>query len=51
MGLFQRLWMNKKKPIPEVVDELKETSSGIVLFLFTHNLWNRSLFIRLQFLA
>jgi hypothetical protein len=23
--LFDRLWMNKKRPIPEVVDEYKET--------------------------
>ena len=22
--LYQRLWMNKKRPIPEVVDEKKE---------------------------
>jgi hypothetical protein len=23
--LYQKLWMNKKRPIPEDVDELKET--------------------------
>jgi hypothetical protein len=25
--LYQRLWMNKKRPIPEVVDEKKEAYS------------------------
>jgi hypothetical protein len=44
--------MNKKRPIPEDVDELKETQNttipGMGLFFFIHNLWNRSLFIHPQ---
>jgi uncharacterized membrane protein SpoIIM required for sporulation len=36
--LYQRLWMNKKRPIPEVVD----------LFLFIHNLRYMYLFIHSQ---
>jgi hypothetical protein len=35
IDISQRLWMNKKRPIPE----------DIGLFLIIHNLWNRSLFI------
>jgi hypothetical protein len=50
--------MNEKRPIPEVVDEKRDsstttgiglflftTTSGIGLFLFIHNLWYRYLFI------
>jgi hypothetical protein len=63
--------MNKKRPIPEVVDEqkrsmtevvddpqplvwvyfLSSTTSGMGLFLFIHNLWNRSPFIHPQLLV
>jgi hypothetical protein len=48
--------MNKKRPIPEDVDELKEThnrgcgctTSGIGFFLFVYNFWHWSLFIHPQ---
>jgi hypothetical protein len=55
--------MNEKRPIPEVVDEKRylhqpqllvwvsfysSTTTGIGLFLFTNNLWYRSLFIHPQ---
>jgi hypothetical protein len=47
--------MNKKRPIPEFVDEEKEnydrgyaTTSVIGLFLLIHNLCHRSLFIHPQ---
>jgi hypothetical protein len=36
--LYQRLFMNKKGPIPEVVDEKKTPMPKV-------NLWYRSLFI------
>jgi hypothetical protein len=49
--------MNKKRPIPEVVDELKalwywslysSPTSGMGLFLFIHNFCHSSLFIHPQ---
>jgi hypothetical protein len=46
--LYQRLCMNKKGPIPEVVDEKKTPMLCIGLFLFIHNLWYGSLLIHPQ---
>jgi hypothetical protein len=51
--------MYEKRPIPEVVDEIhpqllvwvsfySSTTTGIDLFLFTNNLWDRSLLIHPQ---
>jgi hypothetical protein len=47
--IWQRLQMNKKRTIPEVVDELKETHNRGCLFI--HSLWYRCLFIHPQLLS